>query len=194
MLPRRVHVALLITLVSAGLSIGALTPAARAAEFGATKWEAATCTSAECKDSGSPSEFYTQAAGHPDFGITDFAFGYEEVLGAKEPVGNVKDVRVDLPPGLAVNPEATGTCTEAQLDEFKCPAESQVGVDDATGTAELVLGIKTNGRRRIQGLTLCAGRGKLARFAVGNQQRHTRKSPKERGTSSGELFLEGGIS
>ena len=44
-------------------------------------------------------------------------------------------MRVDLPPGLAVNPEATEQCTEAQLQQFKCPAGSQVGEDEAVGTA-----------------------------------------------------------
>ena len=41
--------------------------------------------------------------------------------GHEEPLGKVKDVRVDLPPGLAVNPEATEQCTEAQLDAVQMP-------------------------------------------------------------------------
>ncbi len=36
-----------------------------------------------------------------------------DVLGFPE--GNVRDVRVDLPPGLSVNPQATPQCTEAEL-------------------------------------------------------------------------------
>src|ERR1700723_1023573 len=112
---------LLGALASTAMFATALAPAAQA--FEVEKWEAGTCTSTGCKDAGPASEFYTQAAGHPDFGITDFEFSYKEtgLTKAKEPEGNVKDIRVDLPPGLAVNPEATGMCTEAQLDEFKCP-------------------------------------------------------------------------
>lgn len=110
-------------------------PAAMAAEFEVSKWEAGTCTSAECTD-GTPSLFYTQAAGHPPFGITDFRFASEKVLGPLEkPVGHVENVRVDLPSGLAVDPEAVPACSEAQIDEYACPPDTQVGVDEAVGAA-----------------------------------------------------------
>jgi hypothetical protein len=105
------------------------------ASFGVKTWEAGTCTEATCTDS-TPGAFYTQAAGHPNFGVTFFEFNNKVVapLGAFEPEGNVKDVRVDLPPGLAINPEATAQCTEAQIDEAKCPKESQLGEDKVLGT------------------------------------------------------------
>src|SRR5271156_5872737 len=67
-----------------------------------TKWEAGTCANTECKDSdvneGKANYFYTQAAGHPDFGITDFAFKTHEdgLLKAEVPNELVEDVRVDL--------------------------------------------------------------------------------------------------
>jgi hypothetical protein len=111
-----------------------------AADFGVSKWEAGTCKVSTCTDEGPHSDFYTQAAGHPDFGITLFEFNTKEVapLGALEPEGGgVKNIRVDLPPGLAVNPEATVQCTEAQLNESKCPEGSQVGIDEARGTISL---------------------------------------------------------
>jgi hypothetical protein len=133
---------LLGALASTAMFATALAPAAQASEFGVEKWEAGTCASSECKDSGPASEFYTQAAGHPNFGITDFEFNYTEegilnsVLKTKTPVGHVKDARVDLPSGLAVDPEAVPACEEKQLQENKCPAASQVGEDVATGTGD----------------------------------------------------------
>ncbi|HTD08520.1 MAG TPA: hypothetical protein VK680_06490 [Solirubrobacteraceae bacterium] len=123
---------LMVTIGSALLATGA-----RALSL--KKWEAGTCKETNCSDTGSQAAFYTQAAGHPEYGITDFEFEYKEtgLLKAKEPEGKVKDVRVDLPPGLAVDPEVTETCSEAQLDEFKCPHGSEVGKDEATGTANV---------------------------------------------------------
>jgi hypothetical protein len=115
---------------------------ADAAGFGVSKWEAGTCTNEECTDKTS-SLFYTQAAGHPNFGITDFRFEAEESEGfdgkkVYRPIGHVRDVRVDLPSGLAVNPEATPACGEAQIAAEKslCPPGSKVGEDEATGTVE----------------------------------------------------------
>jgi hypothetical protein len=114
-------------------------PAANAISY--RKWEAGTCVESSCKDAGSASQFYTQAAGHPDFGITDFEFNYREeglLVKSKIPDGHVLNVRVDLPAGLGVNPEATEQCTEAQLRTIpvQCPAGSQVGEDEAVGTAQ----------------------------------------------------------
>jgi hypothetical protein len=123
-----------ISLLVVAVSVCVLSTVPAYAEFGVNRWEAGTCKVTSCSDSGSSSTFYTQAAGHPSFGITDFRFNAEKVGAAEVPDGHVKDVRVDLPPGLAVNPDATGRCTEAELEKSECPAESQVGEDEATGT------------------------------------------------------------
>ena len=75
----------------------------------------------------------TQAASHPTF-INEF----EITTGADAlPAASVKDVRVDLPPGLIVNPSATSTCSQAELSGAEmlpepnqlalCPGSSQVG-------------------------------------------------------------------
>jgi hypothetical protein len=120
---------------------GVAAPSAQAG-FGVDKWEAGTCKESTCNSEGkAPSaEFYTQAAGHPDFGITDFAFNYakETNVLAEEvrvPEGHVRDARVDLPPGLAVDPEATPECPEAEIEKLECPESTQVGEDVAEGTA-----------------------------------------------------------
>ncbi|HSK49047.1 MAG TPA: hypothetical protein VK889_00985 [Solirubrobacterales bacterium] len=98
------------------LVLCACAAAPASADFGIKKWEAVTCevdaTPVDPCTAEDVSDFYTQAAGHPDFGITAFELN----TGAFEvPEGNVKDIRVELPEGLGVNPEATEKCTVAEL-------------------------------------------------------------------------------
>jgi hypothetical protein len=114
----------------------ALAPSALAG-FGVSKWEAGTCTAAECTVSNE-SEFYTQAAGHPPYGITDFRFNTKGASGFEEPEGNVKEVRVDIPPGLSVDPYATPQCKLEQLEKSVCPPESQVGEVKLTAHLNLI--------------------------------------------------------
>ncbi len=123
------------------IGILALCACAQASGFGVEKWEAGTCIEESCTDAGAHSAFYTQAAGHPNFGITDFRFDSKASSGLTgtvyTPEGHVQNVRVDIPPGLSVNPEAAQMCTQAQLDESRCPAASKVGEDEATGTVSV---------------------------------------------------------
>ena len=184
----------LLTAIASTLLAVSLLPAGAHA-FALSKWEAGTCRESNCADAGPHSAFYTQAAGHPDFGITDFGFDSSEV-GAikkwKEPQGHVKDVRVDLPPGLAVNPEATRElCTEAELntDKGECPAESQVGEDEATGTAEIALGIKETVTEHFPVYNMVRKPGEPSRFGV------EIASPTLALLGlQGHVYLEGGIS
>jgi hypothetical protein len=179
------------------LATGALFAAAPSAAeaFSLSRWEAGTCSNSACADAGAPAGFYTQAAGHPDFGITDFEFNVKKTLTAEEPIGNVKDVRVDLPVGLAVNPEATPDCSEAQLGAFSCPAASQVGVDQATGTAELVLGIKSTVKEEFPVYNMERKTGQPARFAVEINSKTLELAEGATGHHlRTHLFLEGGLS
>jgi hypothetical protein len=80
------------------------------------------------------SDLYTQAAGPPNFGITAFELN----TGAFEvPEGNVKDIRVELPEGLGVNPEATEQCTVAELPNAasECPG-ALIGTDYIRASVE----------------------------------------------------------
>ena len=97
---------------------------ATAGAFGLTKWEAGTCTAPGCT-AAKPSEFYTQAAGHPPFGITDFRLKTE---GSGAPEGHIEEARVDIPAGLSVDPLATPQCKLSELESSAgCPVDTKVG-------------------------------------------------------------------
>lgn len=103
-------------LVAAVLALTVATPAH--ASFGVSSF-----TATVNDNHGNP---LTQAGAHPFVGVTSFAFN-KTLLG---PDGHVKDVRVDLPPGLISNPQATPRCTNAQFPN--CPRASQVGTEQLT--------------------------------------------------------------
>jgi hypothetical protein len=115
-------------------------------------WQAGTCTKDEITEQCSPespiSQFFRTAAGHPPIGFTQYIVKQEEFApGLFRPIGPVKTIRVDLPPGLTVNPQATLTrCTQAEFDTPVGPTElpgcnptSQVGEE------RLTLKVEANG-------------------------------------------------
>ena len=137
------------------MALGALfvAPSAHAA-FGIERWEALTCkentdtpanfgevlpgfpplsqSPGQCtKSSSSESKWFKQAAGHPPFALTDFTLNtYSAPTFKGFPEGFVKDIVVDTPEGLSVNPEATAAkCTVEQLkaNPPECPPQSLVG-------------------------------------------------------------------
>ncbi|HEV7770882.1 MAG TPA: hypothetical protein VGO66_09545 [Solirubrobacterales bacterium] len=100
-------------------------------------FQAGTCIVEPCSPE-TAAQFYKTAAGHPPFGFTQYIVKQEEFEAGKfRPVGSVGTIRVDLPPGLTVNPEATTVrCTLAEFETPKpadpfeppnCPAAAQVG-------------------------------------------------------------------
>jgi hypothetical protein len=114
-------------------------PSAHAA-FEATGFEAGTCFKSTCtyklvekelEESGHSSEAFTQSAGHPPWGVT--TFGIKEKEGGA-PEGKLKRLRVDVPLGLAANPQALPKCSQAAFKEevSKCGAESEVGTVELT--------------------------------------------------------------
>jgi hypothetical protein len=72
-----------------------------------------------------------QAGAHPDL-TTNISFTtVRGPFGGPSPAENLKDVRVDLPPGLVGDPTAVPTCSPPLLAGtlgVKCPAETQVGM------------------------------------------------------------------
>jgi hypothetical protein len=101
-------------------------------------WQAGTCKADPCSVDTS-TLFYERAAGHPPFGFTQFIVEFEEgVVGDEQPVGELKTVRVDLPPGLTVNPQATPQCKQSDFEKTptpQCPPGSEVGTSFITGSA-----------------------------------------------------------
>jgi hypothetical protein len=118
-----------------------LAPAQAAGSLGVSVWEAGTCTGSEssvpteCKYSN-PGAFYTQAAGHPPWGLT----GFELSNSGAAPNGSaLKRLRVDVPPGLAADPEALAVCSRAQFDANSCPASAKAGFVSLKAYVEIPL-------------------------------------------------------
>lgn len=118
-------------LVVVAMAFALLAPVAQGA-FGVSKWEAGTCKvdGPKCTYASPSAQFFTQAAGHPPVGLTDFVFN--TTGGAPDGEG-VKDVRVDLPEGLNVDPQAVPQCAKATFESnASACAASQVGISEVT--------------------------------------------------------------
>jgi hypothetical protein len=132
----RVRVTLAIA--AAGAALGFVAPAAHA-QFGVaqncTRPTTGTNTAPNqpCWQAGVYNDDYTgmadlnyigppaQVSGdHPFTGVTDFT------VASTSPA--VSGVRVDIPPGLVSNPQATPKCTDAQLTSQSCPGNTQLGI------------------------------------------------------------------
>ena len=136
MLSKRIARAVLpVALASAALSAAVLAPAAQGAGFGIAKWEAGTCNGTmaqvkECEYTSPHSAFYTQAAGHPPWGLTGFELAHSGTGGGRVPLGEpLKRIRVDVPPGLAADPQTLATCSREQFETNPklCPVASEAG-------------------------------------------------------------------
>jgi hypothetical protein len=73
---------------------------------------------------------FTQAGSHPYRLTTSFSLNSVDVpSGGTDVDGRLKEVVVDLPPGLVGNATAIPTCTQAQIvGTNECPVASQVGI------------------------------------------------------------------
>jgi hypothetical protein len=139
--------AALLTLLCC-LSAAAFASVAHGAGFGIATWEAGTCNGNEvevksCKYSSPRSALYTQSAGHPPWGLTAFEVEHSGSGASRVPEGTLKRIRVDIPPGLAANPEAPEKCTRAQFASKSCPLDSQAGFVELEAVAELPVTGKT---------------------------------------------------
>jgi hypothetical protein len=117
----------------------ALTAPGANAAFGPESFEAGTCENHTCTYAsvkGNPNEAFTQAAGHPAWGITTFVMKHS---GTSVDGSSVKRIRVDVPPGLASNPQAPMPKCPVGVFEHKpseCPPESKVGTTEMEAIAE----------------------------------------------------------
>jgi hypothetical protein len=130
------RVAVLALFSCASIAIAA--PAAQAA-FGPEIFEAGTCVNHTCtypSVEANPKEAFTQAAGHPPWGITSFTMKHS---GSNVEGASVRRIRVDVPPGLAANPQAPmPKCSVAQFNSEPkgCAAGSIVGSINMEAVAE----------------------------------------------------------
>jgi len=127
--PRRIVGTWVVVLTSIMLLTG-LNGQAKAA-FGIASFDGSVAADA------SGNVTFTQAAGHPDGVSVSFAINThtDEVYGDDWPDEPIKDVLVDLPPGLLANPSAPAQCTLDQLvgstgnaGITDCPPASQIGM------------------------------------------------------------------
>jgi hypothetical protein len=128
------------TTLLALVAVAIMAPAAEAS-FGPKIFEAGTCNAKPCtyeKIEDHSGEQFTQAAGHPDYGITSFELKYTGTGGSRKPEGALKRLRVDVPAGLAADPQALPFCTRTQFDEDACPASTQVGTTELEAAATIL--------------------------------------------------------
>jgi hypothetical protein len=106
-------------------------------------WQAGTCKiDVPTCSVATPSQFFERAAAHPPVGFTQFIVKHTPEEGPlQKPVGELKDVRVDLPVGLSVNPGAAPRCelSAFELAPASC-APAKVGTSFVTA-ADPLLGI-----------------------------------------------------
>src|SRR5438445_11370120 len=119
----RLHVRCSLLALIAGAVLVISVPAAHAG-FGVESFFAAECTVSTCKfteaeKAKAEAEGFTQAGGHPNWGISDFTVNKVEVKpGVFAPSGGiVTHVRSDVGPGFSTNPQAAEKCTLAQFSE-----------------------------------------------------------------------------
>ncbi len=131
MTARYVRVWLAALLTSAGLALAVAAPAAQAAEaLGVESVFAGNCKTGfeECNKAPPPStpaeelakaekEGYTQAAGHPGYGVTEFKIATAGTFPNEAPLAFVTHVRTDVGTGVSANPEAVEKCSLADFGE-----------------------------------------------------------------------------
>jgi hypothetical protein len=118
----------------------ALAPAAAQADFGVKSFSVSIL-----EQDGTTVD--TQAASHPYEMSVSFEMNLDE---EKKPEGTLRDVIVELPPGLIGNPLATHRCSGAEFEGSipHCPSNSQVGI----AKAELVGAEESTGHSPIYNL------------------------------------------
>src|SRR5580700_7141822 len=134
-----------------GVLLAIVAPAAAQAAAGIESFFASNCKVNTCKKvppieekEKAELEGFTQAGGHPNFGITDFKVNTEGAFPNEAPSGAasgafVTHIRTDVAPGVATNPQAPTECsfeeygvepTPGFFEESKCKAESEIGVNN----------------------------------------------------------------
>lgn len=111
-------------------------------------WQATTCKTdtPKCTPESPYSQFFTQAGGHPPIGFTQYIIRHSTIAPdvvepIEEPIAgrSIRTLRVDLPPGFTVNPEAAPRCPLADFERViggahlpNCPESTIVGREEVT--------------------------------------------------------------
>lgn len=106
----------------AAMALIALAPAAAQADFGVQSFSATTLEA-------DGTTLFTQAGGHPSLGVTSFTI--KTVGGLPDggfPGGVLKNIHVDIPPGVLANPESLPKCSSPTPTLATCGPGSQIGV------------------------------------------------------------------
>src|ERR1700679_1282001 len=147
----------------AGVILSVPVSAAQAApEFGVASFFASNCKVETCNKAANPAEEkakaeaegYSQAAGHPPFGVTDFTLkSFEASPGLHLPNQSIKKLRIDVPPGVSTNPEAVPKCsvekfTSTEVEPVKhiylgpeCAEDTVIGENKVTTVLEVAPGV-----------------------------------------------------
>ena len=100
----------------AAVAVAALLPASSHAAFGVQSFSATT--------QNADTSLFTQAAGHPFNGITAFTLNS---VGGLPDGGVLKNIHVDIPPGVIPDPESLPKCTSATPTLANCGVATQIG-------------------------------------------------------------------
>ncbi|HEU5252178.1 MAG TPA: hypothetical protein VFU16_02490 [Solirubrobacterales bacterium] len=134
-------------------------------------WQAGTCKTdlPECTPE-TQAQFYTQAAGHPNVGLTQFIVKNEPYLGlpgTQQPVGVLKTLRVELPVGLSVNPQATQRCELASFQAEQCAVSAPGSLVGTSAVTAAEFGVPVgplDGLTKVPVYNLVPKEGQPARF------------------------------
>ncbi len=161
----RFHVRIsILTFVVAALVVSLVPAIAQAASpgFGVESFFAANCNAfskGKCKAGktqkeeleNAEKEGFTQAGGHPNFGITDFTVKNTEVGGEFVPNGILRHIRVDVAPGVSTNPQAVPKCSLKDFGEEipgagvfpepECPNSTVIGNNKVVIVVEPAKGV-----------------------------------------------------
>jgi hypothetical protein len=154
-------------------------------------WQAGTC-STEKVDTGkycsvaTPDQFFETAGAHPNYGFTQFIVKSGPgplggILEPEVPIGELKDVRVDLPVGLSVNPSASPQCPLATFEASAagCDPASKVGESEVTVSLLGKALPPTAGLTKVPVYNVVPKQGEAARFGLE--------------LAGNEVFLEGDV-
>ena len=166
----RSHARVSLLALLTGALVALLAPAAAQAAFGVESFFASNCKVNTCKKVAPSEELekaekegFTQAAGHPNYGITDFKINTT----GEAPSGVVTHIRTDVAPGVSTNPQATKTkCSMAEFDSTEiapgfflapnCKEETEIGVNEVvvfTGASDMPVNGKVYNLEQPKGLS-----------------------------------------